>query len=57
MREKLRRVWRHVTDNIGLPELFTFGGLGCAAYGLAQIHEPSAWVVVGVALFWLGLRD
>jgi hypothetical protein len=57
MREKLRRVWRHVTDNIGLPELFTFGGLGCAAYGLAHIHEPSAWIVVGVALFWLGVRD
>jgi len=39
-----------------LRDIFVFGGLGAITYGVAQIHEPSAWIVVGAALFVLGLR-
>lgn len=39
-----------------LRDLFAFGGLAAACYGIAQIHAPAAWIVGGVALFWLGVR-
>ena len=39
-----------------LRDAFVFGGLGLAGYGIALVHRPAAFVVVGVALFWLGTR-
>jgi hypothetical protein len=39
-----------------LRDLFVFGGLGCVAYGAAQIYPPAAWIVGGATLFWLGIR-
>lgn len=37
----------------GVRDVLCFGGLACVWHGLAMVHEPSAWVVVGAALFWL----
>jgi hypothetical protein len=39
-----------------LRDAFVFGGLGAVAYGLAQMYPPAAWIVPGVACFWLGVR-
>jgi hypothetical protein len=47
---------RWVTSAFDLRDLFVFSGLGAAWYGLSQVSSPAAWVVVGVALFWLGVR-
>lgn len=41
---------------IELRDVLCFGGLGCVAYGLAQVYVPAAWIVPGVALFWLGVK-
>ena len=41
---------------IDLRDLFVFGGLGCAVYGVAGYSVPAAWIVAGVALFSLGVR-
>lgn len=42
--------------DIDLQDAFVFGGLGCVGYGLHAIYPPAAWIVVGAALFWLGIR-
>jgi len=42
--------------DIDLNDWFTFGGLAAAGYGIAQIHVPSAWIVVGTVLFLIGVR-
>jgi hypothetical protein len=39
-----------------LRDLLVFGGIGCAAYGAAQIYPPAAWIIAGAAIFWLGVR-
>lgn len=42
---------------IGVEEVLTFGGLAFAAAGLWLLAgAPIALIVVGAALFWLGVR-
>ena len=41
-----------------LPEIrdvFLFGGLAAMGYGVHEIHPPSAYVLVGIALMTLGI--
>ena len=52
--ERLLRVLPGILPDIR--DLITFGGLGCACYGIAQINPPAAWIVGGACLFWLGVR-
>jgi hypothetical protein len=40
-----------------LRDALVFGGIGVVGYGIVQIHEPAAWIVVGAALVWLGVRS
>ncbi len=47
---------RLLGDVLDLRDYFTFIGLGCAFYGVAQINAASAWIVIGAAFFWLGVR-
>ncbi|MDZ4253994.1 MAG: hypothetical protein U1A72_15600 [Sulfuritalea sp.] len=39
-----------------LADVFAFGGLGVACYGIAQFSQPVAWIVGGAVLFGLGVR-
>lgn len=39
-----------------LRDVFAFSGLGCAAYGAAQIYVPLGWLLLGSVLLWLGIR-
>lgn len=41
---------------VDLRDVFVFGGLACAVYGIAQLHGPAAWIAAGAAFFWLGVR-
>jgi len=45
-----------IAENFELREVFVFGGLSAVGYGVAQIHAPSAWIVIGTALVILGMR-
>lgn len=54
MREWLRCVREGLKKNIDLRDIFVFGGLAAAVYGVAAIHVPAAWIVAGVTLFYLG---
>lgn len=56
MRSRWRKLLALVRAEIGLREVLCFGGLGCVAYGLAQVYAPAAWIVPGAALFWLGVK-
>jgi hypothetical protein len=56
MRERIRQLLAKISAEVGLREAFVFGGLGCAAYGLAQIYPPAAWIVSGSVLFYLGIK-
>lgn len=40
-----------------LRDAFVFSGMGAVYYGLFQIYPPAAWIVLGVALFWLGVKQ
>lgn len=49
--------WRSALSGaVDLNDVFVFSGLVAAAYGIGQIHGPSAWIVVGTVLLLLGLR-
>ncbi len=50
MREKLKKL-AHLFD---LRDLLTFGGLALLGYGLYLVHPPTAAIVTGALLFWLG---
>ena len=53
---KPKQPWR--MPKIPLPEVkdvFLFGGLGAAAYGVYQIYPPSAYILVGGVFVALGL--
>lgn len=52
----IRSSAQQVLAAIDLRDVFTFSGLGAIFFGLSQIYSPVAWVVVGIALFWLGVR-
>lgn len=39
-----------------LRDVFVFGGIGLAGYGIWQIYAPAAPIVVGSVLFWMGIR-
>ncbi len=39
-----------------LRDLFVFSGLGSTGYGLYMVFPPASYILVGVALFWLGIR-
>lgn len=39
-----------------LRDFFVFGGLAMVGYGLWLAYPPAAFVVPGLAVFWLGLR-
>lgn len=57
--ERLRQMARglHVlVRNIDLRDVFTFGGLGCAVYGVSGFSVPAAWIVAGTVLFALGVK-
>ena len=51
-----RGALRLLVAAIDLRDVITFSGLGAIFFGLAQMYLPAAWVVMGVALFWLGVR-
>ncbi len=53
---KLRGVMSKVRVPLDLTDAFVFSGLGCVGYGIAQLHTPLAWITIGTALFWLGVR-
>jgi hypothetical protein len=40
---------------IDLRDMIGFGGLGMVFYGLYQVHQPAAYIVVGAALFMMAL--
>jgi hypothetical protein len=54
MHEKIKRVKKYIYQNVDLTDVFVFGGLAALCYGVAQIHAPSAWIVAGASLIWLG---
>ena len=37
--------------------VFTFSGVSLIGYGAFLIYKPSAFVVVGLILFWMGIPD
>jgi len=58
--KKLPEIAAKVSDAIlrmiDLRDVFVFGGLAAVGYGVAQIHTPSAWIIIGGAVLVLGLR-
>lgn len=56
MRATIRKALAKLRNLLDLRDGFAFGGLACVAYGVAQIHQPAAWIVTGIALFWLGIK-
>lgn len=52
----VKRAKTALINALDLRDAFVFSGMGCVAYGLAQIYAPAAWVAAGAALFWLGVR-
>ena len=45
------------TIKASLNVIFTFAGVGSVSYGAWLIYPPSAYVVAGIASFYMGLPD
>jgi hypothetical protein len=60
LRERLRGVLKRsvglVAGAVDARDVFVFGGLGMVFAGLWEVYPPLAWVVVGSAIFLLGVR-
>lgn len=41
---------------IEMRDMCAFGGLALVARGLHEVYSPAAWIVCGIALFWLGVK-
>jgi len=41
---------------IDLRDVFVFGGLAAAVYGVSGYSVPAAWITAGVTLFALGMK-
>ena len=57
--ERLRAIARGaiaLATALEMRDVFVFGGLGCAVYGVAGFSVPAAWIVAGVVLFALGIK-
>lgn len=54
--KKLRQALSAVRDAFDLRDCFWITGLAAAAYGISMVSVPAAWITVGVALFWLGVK-
>jgi hypothetical protein len=39
-----------------ISDVLTFGGIGTACWGIHAIYPPAAFIVGGVAAFWLGIK-
>lgn len=39
-----------------LADVFVFTGLGLTAYGASLVYVPAAFIIPGIALFWLGVK-
>jgi hypothetical protein len=50
MREKLKKL----ANLLDMRDALTFGGLALLGYGLYQVHPPTAYIVMGGLVFWLG---
>lgn len=56
--ERIRRIARGVVAiarEVDLRDVFVFGGLASAVYGVSGFSVPAAWIVAGVVLFVLGV--
>lgn len=56
LRVTLTRVATQVLARVDLRDVFVFSGLGAVGYGIAQMHVPTAWIVMGTVIFLLGVR-
>lgn len=45
-----------IRETVDLRDCFWISGLAAAAYGISLVCVPAAWITVGVALFWLGVK-
>lgn len=52
----MKKLLAKIFAAVDLRDVFVFGGLAAVGYGIAQIHVPAAWIVVGAIVFVLGVR-
>lgn len=52
----MKKLLAKIFAAVDLRDTFVFGGLAAVGYGIAQIHVPAAWIVVGAVVFALGVR-
>lgn len=53
---RVRSLFARLAAQVTLRDGFAFGGLAAVGYGVWQIHQPTAWIVVGAVVFVLGAR-
>lgn len=45
-----RPLWLVLYERLGAKTLTALAGLGMVGYGVGQIYQPAAWIVVGASL-------
>jgi len=52
----MRKIISTLAGAIDLRDAFVFGGIALVGYGVHAIYPPAAFIVVGLAVFWIGVR-
>lgn len=56
LKDELIKLAKRLTPDIDVRDTCVFGGIGMVGYGISLLSPAAAWVVVGLAFFWLGVR-
>ena len=56
LKDDLSGLFKRLHSGVDLRDLCVFGGIGMVGHGISLVSPPAAWVVVGLAFFWLGVR-
>ncbi len=56
LKDDLLKLVKRLNPKIDLRDAFVFGGIASVGYGISLLSPPAAFVVVGLAFFWLGIR-
>lgn len=52
----VHRATAYVSDVVDARDVFFFGGMAAACYGVSLIYPPAAWIVGGIVSATLGIK-
>lgn len=52
----LKKLFEKIQAGMDMRDIHAYGGLMMLGFGLHEISPPAAWSVLGLIVFWIGVR-